>query len=131
MQLGVLTARAVALIRHLRSRGKPPSSIARGELLEVYPRATLRRLSLSDPRLAPKAKSEEPEAFHGRLVAGFADLVDSLEAHADDLLVPHTLDALVAAYTGWLAPDGLEPPPDGFNLAAGWIWLPRSGAKES
>ncbi|MHB8660017.1 MAG: hypothetical protein ACYC91_19170, partial [Solirubrobacteraceae bacterium] len=31
---------------------------------------------------------------------------------------------LVAAYTGWLAPDGLEQPPTGFNVAAGWIWYP-------
>lgn len=45
MQLGVLTGRAVALTRRLRARGKPPCSIERQEILEVYPRATLRRLA--------------------------------------------------------------------------------------
>lgn len=35
--------------------------------------------------------------------------------------------ALIAAYTAWLAPDGLEQPPEGFNLASGWIcWFPGS-----
>ncbi len=37
----------------------------------------------------------------------------------------HTLDAVIAAYTGWLHPDGLEAPPEDFNLAAGWIWFPE------
>jgi hypothetical protein len=41
MQLGVLTARAVAFTRRLRVRGRPPCSIERGEVLKVYPRATL------------------------------------------------------------------------------------------
>jgi hypothetical protein len=42
------------------------------------------------------------------------------------VLDDHVFDAVVAAYTGWLFPDGLEPPPDGFNVAAGWIWFPKT-----
>jgi predicted nuclease with RNAse H fold len=125
MQLGVVTGRAVALARCLSSRGTAPSVIERGEVLEVYPRATLRRLSAGDPRLAPRIKSESPAGFRERVLEGFAALVGGLDEHAGALAITHTLDALVAAYTGWLAPDGLEPPPDGFNVAAGWIWFPR------
>jgi hypothetical protein len=40
----------------------------------------------------------------------------------------HVLNALIAAYTAWLAPDELELPPTGFNVASGWIWFPRTGA---
>lgn len=126
MQLGAITARAVALGRRLGSRGTPPSVMERGEILEVYPRATLRRLGESDPRLAPRAKAEDHAAFRLRVLKGFGELVGGLKDHATALAVTHTLDALVAAYTAWLAPDGLEPPPGEFNLAAGWIWFPRS-----
>jgi hypothetical protein len=40
-------------------------------------------------------------------------------------LAGHALDAVIAAYTGWLGPDRLEQPPESFNLASGWIWFPR------
>jgi predicted nuclease with RNAse H fold len=126
MQLGVITGRAVALARCLSSRGIAPSVMERGEVLEVYPRATLRRLSAKDERLVPRAKSESESTFNGRVLAGLSTLVGGIDAHRDALSVTHTLDALVAAYTGWLAPDGLEPPPKGFNIGAGWIWFPRA-----
>lgn len=126
MQLGVITGRAVVLARCLSSRGTAPSVMERGEVLEVYPRATLRRLSAADQRLAPRIKSESPAGFRKRVLEGFAALVGGLDEHAVALAVTHTLDALVAAYTGWLAPEGLEEPPEGFNIAAGWIWFPAA-----
>ena len=36
------------------------------------------------------------------------------------------LDALTAAYTGWLGLGRLVAPPPDFNLASGWIWMPRT-----
>lgn len=110
MQLGVITGRAVALARCLSSRGIAPSVMERSEVLEVYPRATLRRLSASDKRLAPRGKSESESAFNARVLAGFSTLVGGIDAHRDALAVTHTLDAVVAAYTGWLAPTGSSSP---------------------
>lgn len=49
-----------------------------------------------------------------------------LDGGVDEFRRDHAFDALIAAYTGWLAPDGLEPPPADFNAAAGWIWLPKT-----
>ena len=85
MQLGVITARAVAFARRLASRGVPPSVLERGEVLEVYPRATQRRLEPRHPDLRPRARGEA-KVVYGQRVA---------------------------------------PPPD-FNLASGWIWMPRT-----
>jgi predicted nuclease with RNAse H fold len=125
IQLGVITGRAVALARCLASRGRAPSVMERGEILEVYPRATLARLGAVDPRLAPRARLEDRAAYRQRVVDGFNDLVVGISPHSAELKVSHTLDALVAAYTGWLSPGGLEQPPPDFNIAAGWIWFPR------
>jgi len=128
MQLGVITGRAVALARCLSSRGRAPSIMERGEVLEVYPRASLKRLGASDGRLAPKTKGETYESYRDRVLEGFGDLIDGLDAHDAEFDVPHVLDALTAAYTGWLAPAGLEAPPEDFNIASGWIWFPRAGS---
>lgn len=124
MQLGVITGRAVAFARKLATRGQAPSILERQEVLEVYPRATLSRLSKQTPSLAPKHKDEADEVYRERLVRGFGQLID-IGDHAPALANPHVLDGLIAAYTAWLAPEGLEPPPKGFNVASGWIWFPK------
>ena len=129
MQLGVITARAVAFSRRLRSRGTPPCSIERGEVLEVYPRATLRRLARSDKRFAATGRAKLTETERTAALHGFADLIDGVEVDDHRLSSDHAFDALVSAYTAWLAPDGLEPPPPGFNIAAGWIWFPAAANK--
>jgi predicted nuclease with RNAse H fold len=56
MGLGIITARAVTLVRKLSVRGTAPTSIERGEVLEVYPRATLSRLASGDRQLGPKTR---------------------------------------------------------------------------
>jgi predicted nuclease with RNAse H fold len=126
MQLGVLTARAVAFTRRLRARGTPPCSIERGEVLEVYPRATLRRLAASDHRF--KATGTGKMTAHDRTQAtmALAERIEGLDLDHPALSTDHAFDALITAYTGWLAPDGLEPPPSDFNVGAGWIWFPRA-----
>ncbi len=127
MQIGVIAARAIAFGRRLSNRGTAPSVMQRGEVLEVYPRATLRRLSDSDGRLRLREKGESPEGFRGRVLEALGERVDGLANEPALLLDGHVFDALVAAYTAWLAPDGLEQPPEGFNVASGWIWFPREG----
>lgn len=124
MQLGVITGRAVAFARRLATRGIPPSVMERGEIVEVYPRASLRRLGGRDARLLPRAKSETPTDFRARVLEALGERIDGIPDHVAALDNGHVLDALVAAYTGWLAPDGVESPPPDFNLASGWIWLP-------
>jgi hypothetical protein len=62
-----------------------------------------------------------PRPLLGRL----AERVDGLEAAPLLWSNGHVFDALIAAYTAWLAPGGLEPPPAGFNVASGWIWFPK------
>lgn len=51
-------------------------------------------------------------------------LVDGVEAMASTN--DHVMDAVLAAYVAWLGPERLDQPPEGFNLASGWIWLPRA-----
>jgi predicted nuclease with RNAse H fold len=130
MGLGIITARAVALVRKLSNRGIAPASIQRGEILEVYPRATLVRLAGLDKGLRPRSRGESQGKYRARILR-------ALEGEAIGLKVGdgerrnvrasgHTLDAVIAAYTGWLHPGGLEAPPEGFNVAAGWIWFPKA-----
>jgi hypothetical protein len=125
MQIGVIAGRAIAFGRRLANRGTAPSVMQRGEVLEVYPRATLRRLSDGDERLRPRVKGESPAEFRGRVLVALGDRIDGLDHQPALLADGHAFDALIAAYTAWHAPDGLEPPPEGFNLASGWIWFPR------
>jgi predicted nuclease with RNAse H fold len=131
MGLGAITARAVALLRKLENRGTPPASITRGEVLEVYPRATLARLGERDERLRPRDGGEEEGAYRARVIAGLkgasvglAGIEEFAPALSSD---PDVLDAVLSAYTGWLGPKRLEAPPEGFNLASGWIWFPKAG----
>ena len=126
MQIGVITARAVAFARGLVNRGAAPALMQRGEILEVYPRASLRRLASHDPELRPRDKHEDHSAFRARVLGALSAEVDRLDDFPAALANGHVFDAVIAAYTGWLGPDGLEPPPAGFNLASGWIWVPHA-----
>ncbi|MGH2973559.1 MAG: DUF429 domain-containing protein [Solirubrobacterales bacterium] len=128
MGLGIITARAVTLVRRLEVRGRPPASIARGEVLEVYPAASLLRFSVANEKLRPKQTGEGEGEFCARAATGLAELgVKGIEDHRAALEVSHdVLDAVLSAYTGWLHPGGLECPPDGFNVASGWIWFPKA-----
>lgn len=123
MGLGVITARAVSLVRKLGARGRAPSSIARGEVLEVYPAASLRRMGWMD-RPAKTAEDAVKTEFFGRVAESLGIEIDGLDVHRRCAEDDDVFDALIAAYTGWLHPDRVEAPPPGFNLATGWIWLP-------
>jgi predicted nuclease with RNAse H fold len=126
MRIAQIAARGVALARRILAGGTrlgPPGAV---EVLEVYPYASLSRLGQGDIRLSPRAKGEDEDAFAARLLEGLATHVDGVEDHSNVLLTTHVRDALVAAYTGWLSPDGLEQPPGDYNVASGWIWLPKA-----
>ncbi|MFN8113179.1 MAG: DUF429 domain-containing protein [Solirubrobacterales bacterium] len=123
MGLGVITARAVALMRKLETRGIPPASASRGEVLEVYPAATLLRLGHHDrpPREAPAdTKAVFYESVIGALPSVVSAELSAICTGSDD-----AFDAFLSAYTAWLYPGGLEHPPADFNVASGWIWFPR------
>jgi len=127
MQMGILTGRAVAFSRRMAARTLVPRVHTPQQVLEVYPRATLHRLGEVEPALRTQAKGEPEDVFVGRVLDAFGPLVDGVDEHRIALSGAghHVLDALLAAYTGWLSPEGLEPPPESFNSAAGWIWFPR------
>jgi predicted nuclease with RNAse H fold len=131
MQLGVITARAVVLARRLANRGSVPSVLERGEILEVYPRATLTQLQVGDNELRPRDKGEAPDAYRARVRSRLRTRIGQLDEHASELRNGHVFDALIAAYTGWLGPKGLQQPPDGFNLSSGWIWFPKTTALDA
>jgi predicted nuclease with RNAse H fold len=128
MGLGIITARAVALVKKLEVRGSPPASIARHEVLEVYPAASLLRLADQDKKLGPKQAGEGEGEFCARVATGLSHLgLEGIDNHRAEIEASRdVLDAVIAAYTGWLYPDGLEAPPDGFNVASGWIWFPKA-----
>ena len=116
MQLGVIAARAIALGR--RAARELRSTV----VLEVYPRASLHRLSARDPRLATRQQGEPIDLFRARVIDGFGDLVEGLPEPAE--LTMHEIDAIVAAYTAWLSPHGLLAPPEGWPGDSGWIAVP-------
>lgn len=128
MRLGIITARAVALVRKLEVRGVPPASIVRREVVEVYPAASLMRLSALTEDLRPKETEEEEPEFCARAATGLTEIgLKDVEAHRDKIEGSRDVfDAVLSAYTGWLGPVGLEPPPDDFNVASGWIWFPKA-----
>lgn len=125
MRIGQIAARGVALARRILAGGTglgPPGSM---QVLEVYPYASLVRLAQRNSRWAPRAVQEEWDVFAGRVLDAFTDELDGVKGSRPELAETHVLDALVAAYTGWLAPDRLQTPPDDYNVASGWIWLPK------
>ena len=70
-------------------------------------------------RFAATGHAKLPETERTHALHGFANLIDGVDPDDERLSSEHAFDALVSAYTGWLAPDGLEAPPPGPNTAAG------------
>jgi predicted nuclease with RNAse H fold len=125
MRIGQIAGRGVALARRLRAQRAERGPVAGSELIEVYPAASLLRLGF-DGRPARKEGEVAARRFRSRVLRKLGERIVGLDGDEDELPDDHAFDAVIAAYTGWLAPDGLEPPPGDFNAAAGWIWLPRA-----
>lgn len=125
MRIGQIAGRGVALARRLRAQRAERGRVAGPELIEVYPAASLLRLGF-DGRPARKEGEVAARRFQSRVLRKLGERIVGLDGDDDELPDDHAFDAVIAAYTGWLAPDGLEPPPGDFNAAAGWIWLPRA-----
>lgn len=126
MRIAQIAARGVALARRVLAGGTRLGAPGAVAVLEVYPYATLWRLGQGDARLRPRDPGEGDHGFSDRILTALSNEVDDLDKHRDDLVSGHALDALIAAYTGWLHPEGLETPPPGYNVASGWIWTPRT-----
>jgi len=124
MRIAQFAARGVALARRLRALRAERGPIGGPELIEVYPTASLRRLGFGD---RPPESSDETRKrrFRGRVLRGLASTIGGLDDHRECRDEGHAFDALIAAYTGWLGPEGLEAPPEDFNAASGWIWIPK------
>lgn len=130
MRIAQIAARGVALARRLTALRMAWAPWGGPELLEVYPYATLIRLGQARAALAPQRGGEAGQVFRDRILDELSSDIEGLEDRSrfedkDD----HVLDALVAAYTAWLGPDRLEHPRpnEDFNIASGWIWLPKPG----
>lgn len=124
MRIGQIAGRGVALARRLHGMAADPTMARAPTVLEVYPYATLHRLSARCPELAPRTPGESDAAFTSRVTDALMVEIDGLDDWRAALANGHVLDALIAAYTGWLSPDRLAHPPQGFNVASGWIWVP-------
>lgn len=125
MRIAQIAARGVALARRVLAGGTSLGAPGAVAVLEVYPYATLWRLGERDTRLRPRWSGEPDQAFSDRILAGLSGEIGNLDEHRSDLVSGHAVDALIAAYTGWLHPDRVESPPPDYNLASGWIWMPR------
>lgn len=120
MQLGTLTARALVLARRLRRLRPPP------RVLEVYPRATLAALRPRDRGMRPRGRGEKRTDHRQTVIramrgSGLIEVPDRLRRRVSQ---EHVFDALIAAYTGWLYPSELRPPPPVMRESDGWIWIP-------
>lgn len=125
MRIGQIAGRGVALARRLRARRAERGAIGGPELIEVYPAASLHRLGWTK-RPSSSAGEAAVHRFRGRVLKSLGDEIAGLRDYQECRDDGHIFDALIAAYTGWLAPDGLQAPDDGFNAASGWIWVPRA-----
>lgn len=124
MRIGQIAGRGVALARRLRARRAERGETWGSELIEVYPAASLLRLGYGSR--PGQAEGEAATAgFRQGVLDDLGGRVSGLADLAEALTDGHAFDALIAAYTGWLAPEGLEGPPDDFNAASGWIWVPK------
>ena len=128
MRIGQIAARGVALARRLLASQNMLHPGGGLQILEVYPYATQVRLAHRDQELGPRRRHEDPDAAARRVLDALSAHVDNVAANAQLATGPHVLDGLLSAYTGWLYPDGVEQPPQHFNPAAGWIWLPAAAA---
>lgn len=124
MRIAQIAARGVALARRIMAGGTRLGPAGSVRVLEVYPAASLARLAMVDDRLRPRDATEGVDAFIARVLDALSERIDGVGEAREELRNGHVLDALIAAYTGWLGDKGLERPPEDFNQAAGWIWLP-------
>jgi predicted nuclease with RNAse H fold len=131
MRIAQIAARGVALARRVLAGGTSLGAPGAVAVLEAYPYATLSRLGQRETRLRPREPKERDVDFSDRILAGLSSEVADLDQHRAGLASGHAVDALIAAYTGWLHPGGLEPPPRGYNVAAGWIWTPLTAGAAS
>jgi hypothetical protein len=125
MRIAQIAARGVALARRILAGGTRLEP-GRVQVLEVYPYATLARLGAADARLRPRLPGESDESVSARVLDALDSEIEIEANHRIALSSAHALDALIAAWTGWLHPDRVEHPPPGYNAAAGWIWLPET-----
>lgn len=125
MGLGIITARAVGLVRKLESRPVAPLSVASREILEIYPAASLRQMGWTG-RPPKRAPLKDRVSFYSEVVDSLTTEVNGTDEWPQCREQDDVFDALIAAYTGWLYPEGLVTPPQGFNLASGWIWFPKA-----
>lgn len=110
MRIGQIATRGTALRRYLE---RQPESM---DVIEVYPAATLKQLSV------PRAKAET----HLRSILGGKDAASPRN--------PHELDAVIAAYTGWLYLTNrvIKPKSEpGYDPEDGWIWVPVAVTKKA
>jgi predicted nuclease with RNAse H fold len=114
--MGPLTARAAHLMRALADRFR-----LNDNLIEVYPKATLSLLQLSEPY---KKRADARLRILSRMPdLSFAPGVWREECVQSD----HAFDAIVCAYTGYLyARDGWTMPAESASVLHrdGWIWVP-------
>jgi predicted RNase H-like nuclease len=120
--MGPLTARASHLLRALAGRFRLDENA-----IEVYPKATLALLQLSEPY---KKQSDARLRILERMAGlSFAPGVWREECVQSD----HAFDAIVCAYTGFLyARDGWSLPA-GCSVEVirdGWIWVPPEASPE-
>ncbi len=120
MHLGMVTARAVYLLGRLRAEGFPMERV-----IEVYPGGALHTMR------EELGLSRDDIKGYKRSALKRLRLIEVLEPHLnfgghgaacverDDFL-----DAVLAAYIGYLYPDRVEGPPEGFPVEDGWIYLP-------
>jgi hypothetical protein len=87
----------------------------------------LRRLGLRPPPSSSASKRAK-QTFRNQICDSLVSKVGGLTADTKCRTNAHALDALIAAYTGWLGPAKLDGPPGDFNAATGWIWLPAAEA---
>lgn len=131
MRIAQIAARGVALARRVLAGGTSLGAPGAVAVLEVYPYATLSRLAQREIRLRPRGPKELDADFSDRILAGLSSDIADLDQHRAGLASGHAVDALIAAYTGWLHPHGLESPPPDYNIAAGWIWTPLTAGAAS
>ncbi len=125
MRIGQIAGRGVALARRLRAERAERGTVAGPELIEVYPAGTLRRLGFGAPP-SDKAGKKAQQDFRDRTCDDLSSKLTGLEVESTCRTNAHAFDALIAAYTAWLGPDGLEQPGEDYNAATGWIWLPAA-----
>jgi predicted nuclease with RNAse H fold len=127
MRIGQISARGSALARRLRARRAERGATGGPDLIEVYPTASLKRLGFPDKPAVGKDKKAQ-ESYRRKVLKNLGPGFPGPEA-SECVVDGHAFDGLVAAYTGWLWPDGLDAPSQDFNAASGWIWLPRPEGK--